>query len=332
MGHRASYILIEDGGTHIYGSTIGTLTVAQDVLLGPGGTAQYMRSLSPHDTLYDHTWGEGGILLDVDQKRLLLWGGQQIAGKPYLRRVYLTLLRPLWQGWQVEWAAQEMVDFARYIGVDPSTILNEPYAPPYIYSNNSVPIAALLTIRDDHGQIQDYSFAEVTERLLLSGERYLQSILAAHKPISLPHEHSNIDGGAYLDLGDQEMWVWNRGAIDPRYLDALSDAWDGWRIHYHIEGLARQAVLSGRDPRPIMVPNAEAVAEVIDDLAMVDIESVDPLGVIKRLTGISVPVTTSSYLSNVPNFTRAAQERRRILEQFLVHHGVSAETSDTTMS
>jgi len=37
-------------------------------------------------------------------------------------------------------------------------------------------------------------------------------------------------------------------------------------------------------------------------------------------------------LSNVPNFTRAAQERRRILEQFLVHHGVSAETSDTTMS
>ncbi len=331
MGHRASYVLIEDGRTHIYGSTIGALTVAQDVLLGPGGTARYIRSLSPLDTLYDHTWGEGGILLDADQKRLLLWGGQRIAGKPYLRRVYLALLRPLWSGWQIEWAAQEMVDFARYIGVDLSTILNEPYAPPYIYSNNAVPVATLLTIRDDHGQIRDYGFADVTERLLLPGEQRLQGILAAHRSISLPHERGNIDGGAYLNVGDREMWVWNRGAVDPRYLDMLGDTWDGWRIDYHIEGLVRQAVLSGRDPRPIMVPNSEAVADVMDDLAMVDIESVDPLGVIKHLTGVSVPVTASSYLSNAPNFARAAQERLRILEQFLVHRSVSTETLDTTM-
>ena len=61
MGHRASYVLIEDGTTQILG------------------------------------WGD-------------------ISFCPYLRRVFLPVLRHLWSGWNVEWATQGIVDFARYLG------------------------------------------------------------------------------------------------------------------------------------------------------------------------------------------------------------------------
>ena len=52
MGHRASYVLIEDGRTHIYGSGFGALTVPQDVLFSciMASTSRFSTLRRPYDS------------------------------------------------------------------------------------------------------------------------------------------------------------------------------------------------------------------------------------------------------------------------------------------
>jgi hypothetical protein len=72
--------------------------------------------------MLDDVWCEGAALMDIDNKVLLLFGGEDIKFDPPLRRVYLQLLRSAWSGWGIRWAFEGVVDIADYLGLDRLTV------------------------------------------------------------------------------------------------------------------------------------------------------------------------------------------------------------------
>jgi hypothetical protein len=97
-------VLIENGQTHIFFSRWEALTIPSVLLSGPEATLTSIRQLTPVEALLDTIWAEGGVLLDVDTHRVLFWGGNAIAERPYLRRPLLAVLPFLWPTWSIDWA------------------------------------------------------------------------------------------------------------------------------------------------------------------------------------------------------------------------------------
>src|SRR5579864_232621 len=102
MGHRASYVVIEQGTTSIYYSHWGAKSIPSTVLAGPTRTLAFMRSLTPGDHLLNNIWCEGGLLVDADQGHMLFWGGEAVKYCPHVRRVFLPGLARLWAGWTIQ--------------------------------------------------------------------------------------------------------------------------------------------------------------------------------------------------------------------------------------
>ena len=79
--------------------------------------------LTPDDKLLDDTWAEGGMLLDLDARRLLFWGGMQFDTHPYLRRAFFKVLPSLWPNWSVAWSVFGVADLARAVGMDVAPLI-----------------------------------------------------------------------------------------------------------------------------------------------------------------------------------------------------------------
>jgi hypothetical protein len=133
MGSRASYVLIEHGAVAVDYSHWGAQSVPSMVIGGPAETSAYIRVLQREHALQDSTSAEGGILLDTDTHTLIFWGGEDINSRPYLRPLFLPLVRRIWEGWSVLWATRGIVDLAHlaaYPGVaqaldiDPASVID----------------------------------------------------------------------------------------------------------------------------------------------------------------------------------------------------------------
>src|SRR5206468_1193034 len=66
---------------------------------------------------------EGGVVLDMDRRVLLLYGGEDLLFDVPLRRLFLRLLGHVWKGWEVRWAHEGIADLADYVGYPRSEVL-----------------------------------------------------------------------------------------------------------------------------------------------------------------------------------------------------------------
>ncbi|MEZ4462592.1 MAG: hypothetical protein R3E66_23270 [bacterium] len=132
MGHRANYVIREDGRISLYYGQWGALTVPEDIFWGPAEAEKFIRKqqvVSPLQWL-DDVWGEGGVALNKDTKCITLFGGEIITYEPY-RSTFLKLMKALWatHGWTVEWAEVGMPAIAAAVGVDPTIATANPIPP-----------------------------------------------------------------------------------------------------------------------------------------------------------------------------------------------------------
>jgi len=331
MGHRASYVVVENRSPAFGYSHWGAVSIPETVLSGPEETVSYIRALESDDHLLDTTWAEGGILVDMDTRTLIFHGGGDITIFPYLRRMLLLALRRLWPGWTVDYARFGMADFARHLGLDIATVLtDDPQG-----DTRAITLAELsdphpefetcvLTVTWPDGTISDYRLAFYAHMIAALGPDLL-SVLQQREPVALPHEREKtlykacLDDGLYIDVPNKAIWLWDASQLDPRWLEEIGHAWPTWRVDGHIEGVVRQAVLSGRDPTPFMVPDAEAARELVAILSSG--WSIDP-GALFKLA-ISNPPPGTQHIEVASGFLRAdpptltADERRKLLEHVL---------------
>lgn len=293
MGNRANYVLIEDGRAQIYFTRWGALDIPATLLSGPEATIAYARSLTPDNSLLTDTWAEGGVLLDVDARHLSFWGGYNVEYYPYLRRPLLAALRLLWPYWLVDWATFGVAELARAVGCDLSAVYESDFdnvdflqgiaplltAEQLLRAQAADAMETALTIRWRTGEVKDYRFSRhwnedesdgpgrlVTPIGILSLGPKLLNIMYSQPTMALPQEGGEREPEvAYVDEEAQILWL-GADEFDPRYLEALARRWPGWQVQGHTEGVVRQALLSGRDPTALMVPQQRAIDELIEEL------------------------------------------------------------------
>lgn len=132
MGHRANYVIREDGELELYYSLWGALTVPDDVFWGPEWAEAFIRQQDrvANDDWLDDIWGEGGVALDKDERVITLFGGEVLGLAP-LNEVFVDLMGALWsqKGWQVRWAEAGMPAIAAAVGLDPTIATATPTPP-----------------------------------------------------------------------------------------------------------------------------------------------------------------------------------------------------------
>ncbi len=281
MGHRANYVVIENGQAQIYFSRWGALTIPAVVLSGPEATIAYVRGLTPDTSLLDCVWAEGGMLLNLDQYHMLFWGGDDIDHSPYLRRPLLAVLHRLWPGWAVDWAMFDVADLAQGVGWDVNRVLKTEFDNTIFLEGEGALLTdeevqasppdgesrkTLLTVRWQTGVVKDYHFSFYATHLLSLGPHLLE-LMSSRPGDQLPLEQeTNGFQFAFVDEGTRTLWLGDNSGLDPRNLTALERRWPGWKAQGHAEGLVRHVLLSGRDPTPLMMPEQQAIDELVKEL------------------------------------------------------------------
>lgn len=330
MGSRANYILIEQGKTKMY--KYRAYNIPEILLAGFASARIYIQHLMPCEELWNEIWADGGVLIDSDRRQLLFWGYDDgILCEPHLRRFFLPALHYLWPGWTVEWALHGVADLADYLHIDRSTVLTreefeEGFDPDNPISDDELLRCeyrtTVITIKRPDGLVLDYVLWCLPGTALSAGPHLLDVLLSRGKPVNLPYERevdSEADGGAFFDLTTHEMWVWNPVIIDPRYLEALRQLWTGWQVNEHADGIVRQVVLSGRDATSIMIPEDEAVADLIRVLTMSGPHMPSLTNMIAAVT-TNIPEGTDQVeiapgFFSAPDETISVEERRQILQR-----------------
>jgi hypothetical protein len=177
--------------------------------------------------------------------------------------------------------------------------------------------ATLVTTKWKDGVVLDYRLNYLPGRILSLGP-HLLNVLPRREPDPLLHDREEeFGGGAFLDLTTQNLSVWNRSTLDPRYLKALTVAWGGWHVTGHVDGMVHQVVLSGRDPSRIIVPQDEAIARLMQALT-VDGPRTPTLvnltiAAATEVAGAKAQIAPGFF--DVPGQIISAEERRHILQR-----------------
>lgn len=157
MGHRANLVVVTAGGVELYYSHWRANLLDRDLFWGPEHAtrlARAQRSALEGATWLDEVWAEGGAVLDHVHRVLLWYGGEDIELEIPRRRLVLHLMRACWEGWDVRWAGEGIVDLVRYLGLPDDLVLleraTEPRSEPLDLSPPAMPDAAncVMTIVD----------------------------------------------------------------------------------------------------------------------------------------------------------------------------------------
>src|SRR5262245_59489595 len=126
MGQRANLILIEGDKQTIYYNHWCANTLDKDLFWGPDFATSFFRiQREVYETGgLDDVWAEGGAILDRDNNVLLLFGGGDLRYDVPIRRVWLQMLRRVWQGWEIRWAYEGIADMADYVGYPRDNVLS----------------------------------------------------------------------------------------------------------------------------------------------------------------------------------------------------------------
>lgn len=140
MGHRANYVLIQNGTATAFYDQWRAMGCIYAFAGGPNEAAAVASAAQPTTELLDWAFAEGGFLLDFDEKRAIIFGmpgepmdpadlaelcdvdpaevqqadplGQTLEAGPeeYLRSITLQ-----WAGWSLSWDDRGVDSFAAHL-------------------------------------------------------------------------------------------------------------------------------------------------------------------------------------------------------------------------
>ncbi len=97
--------------------SLGTNTVDRDLFWGPEHALAFVRGQKATDEWLDDVWCEGGALVDLHRRELMLFGGEDIQHDVLRHRVTLAAMRVMWPAWEVRWAFEGLGDFVDHLGL-----------------------------------------------------------------------------------------------------------------------------------------------------------------------------------------------------------------------
>ncbi len=128
MGQRANLIVVEGGHTAVHYDHWCANRLDVDLLWGPDDAVAFARQRSPlpeSEPLLDEVWCEGAALIDLDRRRLLWFGGEDITYDVPRRRAWQAMMQHAWPGWTLRWACGGIAEIARAMGRPVGALLSD---------------------------------------------------------------------------------------------------------------------------------------------------------------------------------------------------------------
>ena len=226
MGHRANLVVLREGRWTLYYDHWCANRLSTELLWGPTLATAFVEQRTPTPGRWlDPVWAEGGCVIDHDASVLLWFGGEDTAYEIVARRATLDLMRRVWDGWQIRWAAGGIAEVGGYVGVDPSTFAAPDDPEPLTAHTSDFEPQQVVVVRDAQGstaaQLEGYAEA------YLRGESGLPELLRLHREASTRWQGDFPEGGATLDLVAKTLSCWGTAPISG-FAEQLRRAWPGW--------------------------------------------------------------------------------------------------------
>lgn len=239
MGHRANLLLVRNRSYDLYYSHWCAYTLPTELFWGPQHAVPFIEGQKRVDASgwLDDLWAEGGAVVDFDQSKLLLYGGEELRDHVPLRRLFLKLMRQAWQGWEIEWAHHGIADLAACVGY---------------------PVEKVITAREartsdaDLAPLEDKSWLEGVASVSLSPEELLLFPLSdgievylsagpdlihkinplfGYKQLAVKDWSERFPtGGFHLDLTQKRLELWHADTIPINLYEQLRTTWAGWAV------------------------------------------------------------------------------------------------------
>ena len=328
MGHRANLVLVQNHRHRLYYCHWCSITIPDDFFWGPTYVRPFIerQRLEEGEFWLDQIWAEGGAVMDVDHRMLLLWGGDELLRDVPLRRVYLELLQQVWAGWTVHWAYNGVFDMVDYlelphdlvttkIEIDPE-LLERPavFARP---TGNSYGFS-IGSIRFEDGTLRLYPLdREIDWRLekgpvmlkLARRARGLPTLNAGEWSDLFPH------GGFHVDVKGKRLGFWAGHA--PGLAREVMPQWPGWQVEWWRDEFEFHLEQTG-EVLTVAVPPAEVSLARLEEKFMNGPRWNMPDLLLKlvgheMLEGADVQISEDALRQDAPEVS--AELRRRILDE-----------------
>lgn len=264
MGQRANIIVIQDGKHGLYYCHWCAASLAADLFWGPEPAVAFARNQLDASSLgseipmrrpdissrsagkpwepgaegwLDDQWAEGGAIIDLDDRVLVLFGGENILWDVPLRRLYLALLRHTWVGWEVRWAHLGILDLANYVGLPRRLVMSgaEPDVlplPAVVDPRKPVTIGSVL-LKDQ--EVRLFPLRGGVLQFLCAGPKLVESAREESGYAFMPLDEWKSwlpQGGFHIDVSRQQVEFWSAytSSTDPEAL--LPGKWPGWCLHW----------------------------------------------------------------------------------------------------
>lgn len=251
MGERANYIVIENGKHEICRDNYGAIGMlsrffwpveAFDIVRDPSDPCK--------DDLYEVPLSE--IIIDIDRKHLLLWGGDEVV--PYhaeLRNLYLAWMRISWSGWTVDWADREYLDVLDYLdmsydlsGVERmesfSIIMGRLQVDSlyeYVPSHDGWQ-PSFFTLHEK-GKGKHFLLNTLAGHGITTGPAFVELLEAADTPALMsPVSGQFVESTLLIDQDRRRLIFSMPGNYDPQWKVLAEEKWEGYEIIEHFDGIA----------------------------------------------------------------------------------------------
>jgi hypothetical protein len=284
LGHRANLVIVDGDGYELFYCHGCATAIPQEMFWG----SQFANSWIRHqqdivkDAWMNQTWAEGGALVDLQNRILLLFGGEDLLFDIPLRRVYLEVLQENWLEWKVQWAHDGIAEIAGYVGIDRTTLItaaerldDEISLTPPQDRLSAIIIASLV---DQNGDLRLFPLDGLSaSEWLAYGVDFIDAAQNGgmeHLPLHewLQHDGSNLLlfplGGFHIDQPQKRLSIWS--AHDPCVADRVKAFWDGWELHWLTDNYEFQLEHT-RGQLTFPQHDLEACVARLDAMLMVDI-------------------------------------------------------------
>lgn len=255
MGHRANLVLVENKEPIIYYTGRRAQETPNILAQGLNFCEKYFSEFDEVGWLMDNAFAEGGILIDKDNKKILIFGGGDISYTPALQRLYCKHITKIWKGWNVEWCSKGNVDFAEYLGIMEDRILASGCIPEFFeadewsYTMNADRTQDEVITIINNGVISDYKQdlgLDGINMCIAKGE-ILKDIIPEELKIDKWHNEIETTDCLLVDYDTRKIFVCWGGDTDNRHDDKVREIWKGWEVQRQTDGLIFHFDYTNRD-------------------------------------------------------------------------------------
>ncbi|MEO3944934.1 hypothetical protein [Gorillibacterium sp. CAU 1737] len=249
MGQRANLIILQNASYELYYSHWCANTLPTDLFWGEQHATSFieMQTRVDESGWLDTIWAEGGAILDLDKKKLLFYGGEDILCDIPLRNLYLKLMREVWPGWEIEWAYEGILDLANYVGYPKENVLtitdddrnDARLLPP----EEKDWVDTIASVKFSPDELLLFPLCGGIDVYVTHGPELIDKIDKSngYKTLALD-EWTNTypTGGFHIDVLSRRVEVWHANDC-PNLIDKLQSQWSGWQVielygHYEAQG------------------------------------------------------------------------------------------------